>query len=98
MRALAVGKFLLVAALVSAWSSLATAQNTAPVRGQMGIGVGSSASSTTGRSPTRAAGQFHALCLTYRGPTCGLTSRTPFLADEMCHCGPNPGSTLSTDR
>jgi len=100
MKALAVGKFLLVVASFAAWSSLATAQNTVGARAQTGtrIGPSSPAPSTPARNSTRSPGQFHAVCLTYRGPTCDVNSRIPSLPDEICHCGPNPGATLSTER
>jgi len=96
MRALVAAKFLLVIASIAAWSDPVTAQNIVGDRGQTGNGIVGQPSpppGKPGRNSPRSPGQFHGLCITDRGLTCDVTSKTTILPDTICHCGPYPGAT-----
>jgi hypothetical protein len=96
MKPLVAVKVLLVVGSFAAWSNPATAQNLAGVKTGNAVARVSSPARRLHRDSPQSSGQFHSVCVTDRGATCGVTSTVPILPDTICHCGPNVGSTPSS--
>ncbi len=94
MKTLAAAKLVIIMATFAVYSNTAMAQNSSSTRVQTGSATASQ-SGKSARNQPRPAGQFHSVCITDRGITCGVTRSSEVLPDSICHCGSLVGSTLS---